>query len=100
MTTVRLALPAHLRNLAKVTSEVSVEVDAEPTLRTVLDALEGQYPQLRGTMRNQRTGARNSYMRYFACGEDISHDSPDDPLPAAITNGTDVLRIVGAIAGG
>lgn len=100
MTTVRIAVPAHLRNLANVGSEFTVEVGEPPTLRTVLDAVEADHPNLRGTIRDQRTGKRRSYMRYFACGDDISHTSPDDPLPDDLADGSDVLRIVGAIAGG
>lgn len=100
MTTIRVALPAHLRNLAKVSSEVVVEVDGEPTITVVLDVLEAVHPQLRGTVRDQATGARRSFMRYFACGQDLSLQSPDIPLPAEVVAGREPLRIVGAIAGG
>lgn len=96
---IRVVLPAHLRNLARVTDEVKIEVDA-PTLRSVLDALEAAYPMLRGTIRDQVTQQRRPFVRFFACEEDLSHDSPDTPLPAAVAAGTEPLLVVGAIAGG
>jgi hypothetical protein len=97
---IRVVLPAHLRNLARVTDEVRLELDAAPTLRLVLDALEAAYPMLRGTIRDQVTQQRRPFVRFFACEEDLSHDSPDTPLPAAVAAGTEPLLVVGAIAGG
>jgi sulfur-carrier protein len=97
---VRVALPAHLRTLARVGSEVEVEVEGGATVASVLDALEAGYPMLRGTIREHRTHNRRAYIRYYACGEDISHDPPDTPLPGAIVEGEDALIVLGAIAGG
>ncbi|HXE12877.1 MAG TPA: MoaD/ThiS family protein [Bryobacteraceae bacterium] len=97
---IRVVLPAHLRTLARVTDEVTLEVDAPPTLRSALDALEAAYPMLRGTIRDQVTQQRRPFVRFFACEEDLSHDSPDTPLPAAVAAGTEPLLVVGAIAGG
>ena len=96
----RVALPAHLRTLARVDGEVELEVAAPLTQRTVLDALEARYPMLRGTIRDQATGKRRAFMRYFACGEDVSHEAPDAPLPEAVARGTEPFMVVGAIAGG
>lgn len=100
MTTVRIAMPAHLRTLAGADGEVAVEVGDEPTIRDVLDALEAAHPALRGTIRDQATGERRSFMRYFACGRDLSRESPDEPLPSPVATGDEALRVVGAIAGG
>jgi hypothetical protein len=100
MTTVRVALSAHLRTLARVGSEVRVEVPAAPTITDALDALESAYPALRGTIRDHATGRRRPFMRYHACGRDLSHDPPDEPLPDAVVQGADVFRVIGAIAGG
>lgn len=100
MTTVRIELPVHLRTLARVEGELRVEVAGAPTVQTVLDALESHYPMLRGTIREHGTRRRRAYMRYFAAGEDISFESPDVPLPVAVTSGADVLRVLGAISGG
>ncbi len=100
MTTVRVELPVHLRTLARVEGELRIEVAGAPTVQSVLDALESSYPMLRGTIRDQGTNRRRAYIRYFAAGEDVSHESPDAPLPAAVTSGADVLRVIGAIAGG
>ncbi len=97
---IRVVLPAHLRNLARVTDEVTLELDAPPTLRSVLDALEAAYPMLRGTIRDHVTQQRRPFVRFFACEEDLSHDSPDAPLPASVAGGTEPLLVVGAIAGG
>lgn len=97
---VRVALPAHLRDLAGVGAEVGVEVDGEPTAARVLDALESSHPALRGTIRDHQSGARRPFMRYFACGVDVSHESPDEPLPKAVRSGDQVFRVLGAIAGG
>lgn len=100
MTAIRVVLPAHLRTLALVGAEVSVEVPEAPTIADVLDALESTYPALRGTIRDQATGERRPYMRYLACGEDLSHDLPDAHLPDAIIQGMEPLTVIGAIAGG
>ena len=97
---IRIVLPAHLRTLAAVGGEVEIEVQGEATLRSVLDALEARYPTLRGTIRDQVTGQRRPFVRFFACGEDLSHQSPDVPLPEAVASGTEPLLLVGAIAGG
>jgi sulfur-carrier protein len=98
--TIRLVLPAHLRTLARVNSEVSVDVSGEVTLRSVLDALELRYPVLSGTLRDHVTRERRPFVRFFACEEDLSHESPEAPLPDAVVSGREPLLIVGAIAGG
>jgi molybdopterin synthase sulfur carrier subunit len=95
---IRVALPAHLRQLAKCQHEVTI--DAAATQRALLDAIEQTYPALRGTMRDPATGMRRPFVRFFACGEDLSHESPDDPLPAAVAEGKEPFRVVGAMAGG
>ena len=100
MTTVRVALSAHLRTLAKVDGEVEIEVADHPTVTSVLDALEARYPVLRGTIRDHGTDRRRAFIRFFACGRDLSHEPPDAPLPDAVSSGTDALMVVGAIAGG
>ena len=100
MTNVTVALSTHLRTLAGVDGDVAVEVDGEVTADAVLDRLEAAHPALRGTIRDQRTKQRNSYMRYFADGRDISREPADAPLPDAVRDGREPLRIVGAIAGG
>ncbi len=97
---VRVVLPAHLRTLAQVDGEVAVAVDEQATVRAVLDALETHYPVLRGTMRDQVTGRRRAFVRFFACEQDLSHASPDVPLPDAVVRGTEPFLIVGAMAGG
>ena len=97
---IRVELPFHLRTLARVDGEVQLEVDGDATQRSVLDALEERYPMLRGTIRDHRTQQRRPFLRFFACGEDLSLNSPDDPLPEAVTQGTEPLRVVGAMAGG
>ena len=97
---IRVVLPFHLRNLARVGEEVEIEVTGPPTLRAVLDALEFQYPVLRGTIRGHNGGRRRPFLRFFACEEDISHQSPDDPLPDEIVTAKESLLIIGAIAGG
>ena len=97
---IRLQLPAHLRTLAQVNGEVTVQVEGVVTLSLVLDALEAQYPRLRGTIRDHVTNKRRPFVRFFACSEDLSHESPDAPLPAAVVAGAEPLLIVGAIAGG
>jgi sulfur-carrier protein len=97
---IRVILPAHLRTLAGVSGEVKLEVGGPATLRSVLDALEARYPMLRGTIRDQVTGQRRPFVRFFACAEDLSHESPDTPLPQAVQSGAEPLLLVGAIAGG
>jgi hypothetical protein len=97
---VRVELPFHLRTLAQVNREVSLDVAPPVTLRSVLDALEARYPVLRGTVRDHGTQQRRPFLRFFACQEDLSHQSPDDPLPDAVTAGREPLLIIGAIAGG
>ena len=97
---IRVELPYHLRNLAKVDGEVKVEVQGEVTLRSVLDALEVRYPMLRGTIRDHVTGQRRPFLRFFACEEDLSHEPADAPLPEAVASGAQPLLIIGAIAGG
>jgi molybdopterin synthase sulfur carrier subunit len=100
VTSVKVALPAHLRTLARVGSEVQVDVAGDVTVQHVLDALEERYPMLRGTIREHGTHRRRAYMRYYACGEDISHEPGDVPLPEPIATGEDALIVLGAIAGG
>ncbi|MCW2608875.1 MAG: sulfur-carrier protein [Actinomycetota bacterium] len=97
---IRVVLPAHLRALARVHGEVALDVDGTVTQRTVLDALEAAYPALRGTTRDQVTQQRRSFVRFYASGEDLSHSSPDDPLPDAVVAGTEPYLIIGAMAGG
>ena len=97
---IRVVLPAHLRNLAKVDGEVHLDVAEPITQRTVLDALEAQYPVLRGTIRDHTTLRRRSFVRFFACGEDLSHEPPDEPLPAAVSKAAEPYLIIGAMAGG
>jgi sulfur-carrier protein len=97
---IRVKLPVHLRTLAHVDGEVPLEVEGQITQRSVLDALEARYPMLRGTMRDHVTQQRRAYVRFFGCGEDLSHESPDAPLPQAITTGAEPFLVVGAIAGG
>ncbi|HWY59647.1 MAG TPA: MoaD/ThiS family protein [Terriglobales bacterium] len=97
---IRVILPQHLRTLAHVGSEVTIEVEGPVTLRSVLDALEGAYPMLRGTIRDHVTQQRRPFLRFFACEEDLSHESPDAPLPHAIVSGAEPLLVIGAIAGG
>jgi sulfur-carrier protein len=97
---IRVTLPAHLRKLAQVDGEVSLEIAGQITQRSILDALEARYPMLRGTIREHVSGKRRAFVRFFACGEDLSHESPDTPLPEAIAAGAQPFMIVGAIAGG
>ncbi|MDQ6700328.1 MAG: MoaD/ThiS family protein [Acidobacteriota bacterium] len=97
---IRVILPAHLRNLAHVGGEVTLELSGEATQRSVLDALESRYPMLRGTIRDQVTQQRRAFVRFFACQEDLSHESPDAKLPDAVASGAEPFLIVGAIAGG
>jgi hypothetical protein len=97
---IRVVLPYHLRNLAKVGEEVTLDVPAPVTQRAILNALETNYPMLRGTVRDQTTQARRPFLRFFACGEDVSHEAPDRPLPAKVADGAEPFFVVGAIAGG
>ncbi len=100
MTIIRVILPFHLRNLAQVGSEVTLDVEAPATLRSVLDALEARYPMLRGAIRDHDTQQRRPFLRFFACEEDLSHESPDAPLPDAVASGKEPFIVIGAIAGG
>ncbi|MHB1534308.1 MAG: MoaD/ThiS family protein [Acidimicrobiales bacterium] len=97
---IRVVLPAHLRSLSGTGREIKLDVDGPPTQRLVLDALEAQYPMLRGTIRDPATQRRRPFVRFFACEEDLSHESPDSPLPEAVATGSDPLLVVGAMAGG
>ena len=97
---IRVVLPPHLRGLARITGEVELSIAGMATQRSVVDALEASYPMLCGTIRDHVTQQRRPFLRFFACGEDLSHESPDAPLPDAVASGTEPLLIVGAIAGG
>ena len=97
---IRVALPAHLRTLARVSGDVELEVEGAATQRAVLDALETRFPVLRGAIRDQATGKRRPFVRFFACEEDLSHEPADAPLPEAVAAGRETFFIVGAIAGG
>ena len=97
---IRVELPQHLRTLARVDGEVTLELEGVVTQRAVLDALEDRYPVLCGTMRDHETLKRRPFIRFFACGEDLSLESPDAPLPEAVANGAEPFLVVGAIAGG
>jgi molybdopterin synthase sulfur carrier subunit len=97
---IRIILPQHLRTLAGVDGEVSLDAQEHPTLVTVLDALESQYPVLRGTIRDHRTAKRRDFIRFFACGEDITLEAADEPLPQEVASGAEPFRVVAAMAGG
>lgn len=97
---IRVVLPAHLRQLARVAREVELTVDGPVTQRTVLDALEARYPMLLGTIRDHATQTRRPFVRFFACQDDLSHELPDSPLPDAVARGDEPFLIVGAMAGG
>lgn len=97
---IRVELPAHLRTLARVDGEVEIDVAGQVTLRSVLDALEARYPNLRGTIRDHVTQQRRPFVRFFACEEDLSHESPDTPLPQPVATGAEPFLVVGALAGG
>jgi hypothetical protein len=97
---IRVILPQHLRTLARVGSEVELEVEGRVTQRSVLDALEARYPMLRGTIRDHVTQQRRPFLRFFACEEDLSHEPPDAPLPDSVASGAEPFLIIGAIAGG
>jgi sulfur-carrier protein len=100
MKSIRVTLPQHLRTLAQAGVEVELQVEGVVTQRSVLDALETRYPMLRGTIRDHVTQQRRPFLRFFACEEDLSHQSPDTPLPDAVAAGAEPLLIIGAIAGG
>ena len=97
---IRVVLPAHLKNLAHVSGEVRVEVPGAVTQRAVLDALEQQYPMLLGTIRDRQSGKRRAFVRFYACEEDLSNSSPDDPLPERVVAGEEPFLVIGAMAGG
>jgi sulfur-carrier protein len=97
---IRVVLPANLRKLAQVEGEVKLDIEGLVTQRSVLDALEARYPMLRGTIRDHVTQQRRPLVRFFACGEDLSHEPPDAPLPEAVSTGAEPFLVVGAIAGG
>jgi hypothetical protein len=97
---IRVELPHHLRTLAQVGAEVTLDAGPVPTQRSVLDALEARYPVLRGAIRDHGTQKRRAFLRFFACGKDLSHESPDAPLPEAVVQGAEPYLVIGAIAGG
>jgi hypothetical protein len=97
---VRVILPAHLRAIAKVQGELCVDVPGEVTQRSVLDAVEAEFPMLLGTIRDRTTAKRRAFVRFFACGEDLSHEEPDAPLPDRVVHGQEPFMVVGAMAGG
>jgi hypothetical protein len=97
---IRVALPAHLRTLARVNGEVTLDLEGPVTRRAVLDALEARYPALRGTIRDQVTHERRPFLRFFACEQDLTHEPPDAPLPDAVAKGVEPFLVVGAMAGG
>ena len=97
---IRVVLPQHLRTLTGVDGEVSLDAQERPTQRSVLDALEASYPVLRGTIRDHGTAERRAFIRFFACGRDLTHEPADDPLPDEVASGAEVFRVVGAMAGG
>jgi sulfur-carrier protein len=97
---IRVVLPEHLRTLARVDGEVTLEVEGPVTQRSILDALEARYPMLHGTIRDHRTQKRRPFLRFFACEEDLSHESPDAPLPDAVASGAEPYLVIGAMAGG
>lgn len=97
---IRVRLPTHLRALAQIDGEVELDLEGQVTLRLVLDAVEARYPVLGGTIRDHGTHRHRAFVRFFACEQDLSHESPDDPLPDAVTRGVEPLLVVGAMAGG
>ena len=97
---VKVKLPVHLKTLSQVSAEVELDIEGQVTQRSILDALEAQYPMLKGTIRDHNTGERRPYLRFFACQEDISHESADVPLPEAVATGEEPFLIIGAISGG
>ena len=97
---IRVVLPAHLKNLAKVTGEVQIDLTGPTTQRHLLDAIEQRFPMLMGTIRDRQSGTRRAFVRFYACEEDLSHEDPDSPLPPAVAEGREPLLVVGAMAGG
>ena len=97
---IQVVLPAHLRTLARVSGDVELHVNGQITQRSILDALEARYPMLRGTIRDHDTGQRRPFLRFFVCGEDWTHESPDAPLPDSVASGKEPFFVIGAIAGG
>jgi molybdopterin synthase sulfur carrier subunit len=97
---IRVVLPPHLRTLARIDGEVSLDLDGRPTIQAVLDVLEARYPMLRGTIREHATQKRRAFVRYFACEEDLSHEPADTPLPAEVASGAEPFLIIGAMSGG
>ena len=97
---IRVVMPAHLRTLAGVNGDVELKIDGEVTRRSILDALETAYPMLRGTIRDHVSGERRPFLRFFACRRDLSHESPDAPLPPMVASGQEPYLVIGAIAGG
>ncbi|MGB3306746.1 MAG: MoaD/ThiS family protein [Thermomicrobiales bacterium] len=97
---IRVMLPAHLRTLARLTGETQVEIEGPVTQRAVIDAIEARYPVLQGAIRDRSTQRRRALVRFFACEQDLSHESPDAPLPDAVAQGTEPLLVIGAMAGG
>ncbi|HET7081225.1 MAG TPA: MoaD/ThiS family protein [Chloroflexia bacterium] len=97
---IRVVLPAHLRTLARIDGDVEIELAGPVTQRAILDAIEARYPMLRGTIRDHVTQRRRPFVRFFACAQDLSHESPDAPLPDAVAQGTEPFMVVGAMAGG
>jgi len=97
---IKVVLPAHLRTLARVQGKVELQIEGPVTQRSILDALEANYPRLRGTIRDHTTQQRRPFIRFFVCGEDWSHESPDAPLPEAVATGAEPFLVVGAMAGG
>ncbi len=97
---IRVTLPPHLRKLAQIDGEVNLDVEGQATQRSVLDALEARYPMLCGTIRDHVTQRRRAFVRFFACGEDLSHEPPDAPLPNAVAQGAEPFMVLGALAGG
>jgi molybdopterin synthase sulfur carrier subunit len=97
---IRVVLPQHLRTIAHVQGEVSLDVNGNATQQSILDALEARYPMLRGTIRDHVTHKRRPFIRFFACGEDLSHEAPDSPVPEAVMRAAEPFMIIGAIAGG
>jgi sulfur-carrier protein len=100
MSHIRVVLPPHLRTLAKITGDVEIEIEGQITQRSILDGLEARYPMLRGTIRDQVTQERRPFLRFFACEGDLSHESPDAPVPDEVASGKEPFFIIGAIAGG
>jgi hypothetical protein len=97
---IRVVLPAHLRTLARIDGDVEIEIEGPVTQRAILDAIEARYPMLRGTIRDHVTQRRRPFERFFACAQDLSHESPDAPLPDAVARGTEPFMVIGAMAGG